>query len=179
MSKATKIIFPSDQKKSSGGNIDLSNRLSRSMDRFVERLTGNTGSDWQFCSVLRASSNICRSLLARSTHNRTHWDGSPPAPTWRNRQRRNSDEVPLCLRLMWRSLLSLTMGVFYSKRSQEPHPSQLVAGLWAVGSNKNTKFSYIRTPTILILPKISPKTHTHFSGLQKMSSNWQIVCSGC
>ena len=35
MSKATKIIFPSDQKKSLG-NIDLSNRLSRSMDRLVE-----------------------------------------------------------------------------------------------------------------------------------------------
>ena len=44
MSKATKIIFPSDQKKSVG-NIDLSNRLSRSMDRLVELLADNTECD--------------------------------------------------------------------------------------------------------------------------------------
>ena len=40
MSKAIKIIFPSDQRKSVG-NIDLSNRLSRSMDRFVIELQKN------------------------------------------------------------------------------------------------------------------------------------------
>ena len=44
MSKATKIIFPTDQKKSVG-NIDLSNRLSRSMDRLVELLADNTECD--------------------------------------------------------------------------------------------------------------------------------------